>query len=79
MAEYLIDLSGKCNKEIDKRIAIGKESFSKRKILLIKNLNCKLKKRIFKTTIWSVILYACETWTLKQNDINKLEASEMWL
>ena len=24
-------------------------------------------------------LYVCETWTLKQNNINKLEAFEMWL
>ena len=44
-----------------------KESFNKRKILLIKNFNRELKKRIVIT--WSVTLYACETWTLKQNNI----------
>ena len=55
------DQTGKCDKEIDKRIAMGKESFNKRKILLNKNFNRELKKRIVKTTVWSVILYACET------------------
>ena len=58
---------------------MGKESFNKRKILLIKNFNRELKKRIMKTTVWSVTLYACETWTLQQNNIKKLEAFEMWL
>ena len=56
---------------------MGKESFNKRKILLIKNFNRELKKRIVKTTVWSVKLHACETWTLKQNNIKKLEAFEM--
>ena len=75
----ILDQTGKSNKERDKRIAKGKESFNKRKMLLIKNFNRELKKRIFKTTVWSVTLYACETWTLKQNNIKKLEAFEMWL
>ena len=61
-----LDQTGKYDKEIDKRIAMGKESFNKRKILLIKNFNRELKKRIVKTTVWSVTLYACETWTLNQ-------------
>ena len=58
---------------------MGNESFNKRKILLIKNFNGELKKRIVKITVWSVTLYACETGTLKQNNIKKLEAFEMWL
>ena len=33
----ILDQTGKCDKEIDKRIAMGKESFNKRKILQIKN------------------------------------------
>ena len=56
-----------------------KELFNKRKILLIKNFNRELKKRIVETTVWSETLCACETWTLKQNNIKKLEAFEMWL
>ena len=75
----MLDQTGKCDKEIDKGIAMGKELFNKRKILLIKNFNRESKKRIVKITVWSVSLYACETWTLKQNNIKKLEAFDMWL
>ena len=76
----ILDQTEKCDNEIiDKRIAMGKRSFNKRKILPIKNFNRELEKRIVKTTVWSVTLYACETWTLKQNNSKKLQAFEMWL
>ena len=47
----ILDQTGKCDKKIDKRIAMGKKSFNKRKLLPIKNFNRELKKRIVKTTV----------------------------
>jgi len=38
-----------------------------------------LKKRMIKTLVWSVTLYASETWTMRKEDIKRLEAFEMWL
>src|SRR5437899_9291739 len=32
-----------------------------------------------KTLVWTKLLYGSETWTLKKEDIRKLEALEMWL
>ena len=29
--------------------------------------------------MWPVALYGCETWTLKKEEKDKLEALEMWL
>ena len=29
--------------------------------------------------VWSVALYGAETWTLRQNEQNELEAFEMWI
>src|SRR3989442_12537512 len=29
--------------------------------------------------MWPVVLYGCETWTLLQDEINRLEALEVWL
>ena len=39
----------------------------------------ELKKQIIKCLVWSVALYAAETWTLTQADRSKLEAFEMWI
>jgi len=33
----------------------------------------ELKKRIAKTLMWSTVLYAAETWTLRNVDIQRLE------
>jgi Reverse transcriptase (RNA-dependent DNA polymerase) len=70
---------GRSSTEIKKRIAMGKDAFNKRKVLLTKSLDLQLKKRIVKSTIWSVVLYACETWTLTKQDIKRIEAFEMWI
>src|SRR6218665_2314055 len=31
------------------------------------------------TLIWSVTLYCAETWTMRKEDITRLEAFEMWI
>ena len=42
-------------------------------------MNKNIKKRIIIAVIWSVSLYAAETWTYKKEDIWRLEAFEMWV
>jgi len=41
------------------------------------NLSIELKKRIVKSVLWSVVLYASETWTVTEADRSRLEAMEM--
>ena len=57
---------------------MGKEAFTKRGELLRGKLNRNLKKRMIKTLVWSVVLYGSETWTMRKEDIKKIEAFEMW-
>ena len=47
--------------------------------LLRGKLPKELKKRMVKVLVWSVALYASETWTLRNLDIKRLEALEMWI
>jgi len=70
---------GICSKEIRKRIAIAKEAFNNRGELLRGKLSKGLKKRMVKVLVWSVALYAAEIWTLREDDISRLEAFEMWI
>ena len=43
---------------------MAKAAFAKRRELLSEVLEKTLKKRIIKTFVWSVALYASETWTI---------------
>ena len=38
-----------------------------------------MKVRLAKSLIWSVALYACESWTLKKEEEGMIEAMELWL
>ena len=58
---------------------MGKQSFIARGELLRSGLNRELKKRMIKVLIWSVVLYGSETWTLRKEDIEVLEAFELWI
>jgi len=42
-------------------------------------MNLELKKRITKCLVWSVALYAAETWTSSQTDRKTKDAFEMWI
>lgn len=75
----IISSDGYCEKDIGSRIDMGKQAFSNKKRLLTGNMNLDLKKKIVKCTIWSVVLYGAETWTMTQADKERLEAFEMWL
>src|SRR6218665_2304268 len=59
----LITSDGRCETEIKTRIDMAKHALNQRKELLRTNLNKDIKKRIVKSIIWSVALYAAETWT----------------
>ena len=56
-----------------------KKVFVEKKKLFIGKMNLALKKRIMKCLVWSVALYAAETWMLMQTDRRRLEAFEMWI
>src|SRR6218665_1702252 len=73
----MITSDAKCHVEIRRGIAMGKDAFYKRKELLRGKLNKNMKKRVIKSMIWSVVLYGSETWTMRNEDIKRLEAFEM--
>ena len=75
----MVTQDAKCHMEIKRRINMGKDAFYKRKELMRGKLNRNLKKRMAKTLVWSVVLYGSETWTMRKEDIRRLEAFEMWV
>ena len=74
----VITEDGKCEVEVKTRIALAKTAFSRRKELLTKRMNRRVRKRLVKTIVWPILMYGCETWTLRKEEIRRLEAFEMW-
>jgi len=75
----LLTEDARCDKEVTKRIVMAKAAFMRRGELLRGNISRDSKKRMVKTLVWSVALYGSETWTLRKEDIKRIQAFEMWI
>ena len=60
-----ISEDGRCLDNIKTRIGMAKDAFNKRKKLLTRSIRVSLRKRFVKTLVWPVVLYGCETWTMR--------------
>src|SRR6476469_4798053 len=75
----LISEDGRCSDDVKTRIGMANDAFNKRNELLTRSIRVDLRKRLVKTLVWPVVLYECETWTMRKEEINRLNAFEMWV
>ncbi|XP_045542444.1 uncharacterized protein LOC123723524 [Papilio machaon] len=67
------------DQEVKTRIEIARNAFEKlRKIFCSRSLKISLRIRLLKCYIWSILLYGCEAWTIKENLRKGIEAFEIW-
>jgi len=75
----LVNSEGRCKPEIRRRIALSKDAFNRlRPLFTDRKLSRRIKIRVMKSFVWSVLLYGCESWTLTNETKRNLEAAEMW-
>ncbi len=67
-----------CSVEINRRIDKARSAMASLKdIWKNKQINLQTKLKLLRTCVFSVLLYASETWTLKRADKDRLKAFEM--
>lgn len=67
-------------REIKIRIEKARSTFFKmKKVLCNRNLNIRLRIRLTRCYIFSILLYGAECWTVTATLLKKLEAFEMWI
>ena len=74
-----ITADGDCSHEIKRRLLLGRKA--------ITNLNIKLKSRditlptkvcLVKALIFPIVMYGCESWSVKKAKCQRIDAFEMW-
>ena len=76
----LVTEDGKCECELNRRIAVAKNNFAKMsRILTDHDMSLATKIRLAQCYVWSTLLYGCETWSLTQTNEMKLRGLEMWM
>ena len=62
----LISEDGRCLDDVKTRIGMANDVFNKRKELLTRSIRVDLRKRLVKALVWPVVLFGCETWTMRK-------------
>ena len=74
-----ITADGDCSYEIKRRIFLGRKVMTNvDTILKSRDITLPTKVCLVKAVIFPVVTYGCESWTIKKNECQRIDASEMW-
>ena len=72
--------NGDCKPDILRRIGMAKSKMVDLKnIWKDKDLSYELKIKIMKVLVWTTMTYGAEGWTLRADEMRRIQAAEMWL
>ena len=74
-----ITADGDCSHEIKRRSLLGREVMTKlESILKSRDITLPTKIRLVKSMVIPVVMYGCESWTIKKADYQRIDAFELW-
>ena len=74
-----ITADGDCSHEIKRRLLLGRKVMTNLDSML-KSIDITLptKVRLVKAMVFPVVMYACESWTVKKAEARRIDAFELW-
>ena len=74
-----ITADGDCSHEIKRRILLGRKVMSNLDgILKNRDITLPTKVCLVKAMIFPVVMYGCESWTIKKAESQRFDAFELW-
>ena len=74
----LITKDGLCEKEVRRRIAMGKAAMEGlTSIRKDRRVTLKTKGKLVKVLVFPIVLYGAETWTMRTHERRKIDAFEL--
>ena len=74
-----ITADGDCSHEIKKRLLLGRKVMTNLdSILKRRNITLPTKVRLVKAMVSPVVMYGCESWTMKNAECQRIDAFELW-
>ena len=75
-----ITADGDCSHEIKRRLLLGRKVMTNLgSILKSRDITLPTKVHLVKAMIFLVIMYGCESWTVKKTEHQRIDAFELWL
>ena len=73
------DYIGDCSHEIKRRLLLGRKVMTNLdSILKSRDITLPTKVRLVKAMVFPVVMYGCESWTVKKAERRRIDAFELW-
>ena len=74
-----ITVGGDCNREIKRHLLLGRKAMTNLdNILKSRDITLPTKVCIVKAMVFPVVMYGCESWTIKRAEWQRIHAFELW-
>ena len=74
-----ITADGDCSHEIKRRLLLGRKTMTNLdSIFKSKDITLPTKVRLVKAMVFPVVLYGCESWTIKKVECQRTDTFELW-
>ena len=74
-----ITAGGDCNHEIKRHLLLGRKDMTNLdSILKSRDITLPTKVHLFKAMVFPVVMYECESWTIKKAEHQRIDAFELW-
>ena len=74
-----ITVDGDCSHEIKRRLLLGRKVMTNPdSILKSRDITLSTKVRLVKAMVFPVVIYDCESWTIKKAEHQRIDAFELW-
>ena len=74
-----ITADGDCSHEIKRRLLLERKVMTNLdSILKSRNITLPIKVHIVKAMVFPVVMYGCESWTVKKAEHQRIDAFELW-
>ena len=74
-----ITADGDCHHEIKRRLLLGRKVMTNLdSILKSRDITLLTKFHLVKAMVFPVVMYGCESWTVKKAELRRIDAFELW-
>src|SRR5574339_435673 len=74
-----ITADGDCSHEIKRHLLLGRKVMTNLDSMLkSRDITLPIKAHLVKAVVFPVVMYGCESWTIKKADCRRIDAFELW-
>ena len=74
-----ITADGDCSHDIKRHLLFGRKAMTNLdSILKSRDITLPTKVHLIKAMVFSVVMYGCESWTIKKAERQRIDAFELW-